>query len=1596
MKRDSTAPSETLSAAYLDATEPDPGFASTLHVEDVEPNPEAQTRKTVPVSTTPPFLAGESSSPHDMFFTPGDTIKHYELIRELGRGGMGRVFLARDTKLARLCAIKLLLAYTGKAAERFLGEARATARCVHESIVVVYEVDEILGYPYMVLEYLEGQTLRQWMKERASPAPSRLSVELIIPVVKALVCAHEQGLVHRDLKPENILITTTGQVKVLDFGIAKRFEPSAPISVNTSLLGADSFLKTQGGAVVGTPAYMSPEQWLGVDVDPQSDIWALGLILHELIMGAHPLEPITLARLVGVSDLDLPMPGVQDKRPDEGPLFAVIDRCLQKQKSARMSTAAQLLDELEAFAEVPKVLALPKADNPFAGLSAFQETDAARFFGRDRDTASVLGRLRHQQLIVVAGPSGAGKSSFVRAGLIPALKRSEERWEAFILRPGHKPLAALADVLTQVGELASSTSLPPPTDSDDFAISLRSRPGYAGACLRAFCRRTGREHRVLLFVDQFEELYTLGADPSERAAFLACLGGIADDASSPLRVVLAVRSDFLDRMTDDRNFTLEAMRGLVLLPPIGREGLRDALTRPIEAAKYRFESDALVEQILDELSSTRGPLPLLQFAASKLWEMRDRRRKRLTRQSYRSLGGVAGALSVHADSVLATLSATEQRLARSILLRLVTPERTRAVVNLDELCGLAEDSGAATHVIHHLAGARLLFVETGEGREGAIVELVHESLIESWGRLRSWLEEDEKDAEFLARLRPAAKQWETSGRAEGLLWRDQTAKEARVWLERRRVERKEDAHVGLGAHEQAFLAAVIVHFEGAQQRRRRQITGVIATLVVFVSVVSYQALSAKRENEHLKEEISQSYGQFMKEEAQRSRNAVRAAVAHASKDNPTTVLSLLREMEPGPLPRKWTNLVYRALDAGVASRVFMTPSVINAVGFSPDGKRVVVGSADKTIRVWGVDMATPPLILGGHKNGVLSVAFSPDGKQMVSSSTDQTVRVWNADGVGSKMLEGHGDRVNSAAFSPDGKHIVSASDDKTVRIWSVASAQEEQALQGHDNAVISAAFSPNGRRVVSASADQTVRVWNVDDARNPVVLAGHTGRVTSAAFSPDGERIVSASEDETVRIWHADGRGAPITLKGHDDRIVMAAFSPDGEHVVSASHDRTLRIWNANGEGSPRILKGHEGYIYAAALSIDGKQIISGSIDRTVRVWNIDDVDTHLSWRAHDKAINATAFSPDGKRIVSASEDKTVRVWNADGSGTPLLLAGHDDSVWMAAFSPDGKRIVSASEDKTVRVWNADGSGAPVILKGHTDTVFTAAFSPDNEHVVSSSWDKTVRVWNADGGGAPVVLQGHTDIIRAAAFSPDGRRIVSASDDKTARVWNADGSGEPYVFEEHHGGVLAVAFSPDGKRIVSASKDRDLRVWSADGSGLPLLLTGHRDSVAAVAFSPDGKLVASASHDNDVRIWNVDGSGQPMVLTGHQGSVFAVTFSPDGKRVVSSSRDGSGRVWWVDGSQDPIVLPASTAIVDMATFSPDGQRVVAACGDNTISVWNDITTLRGADDPKLWGATNYCMPVELRRQLLDFSEDQARDDRKRCEDRVGRLAVGGR
>jgi WD40 repeat protein/serine/threonine protein kinase len=555
---------------------------------------------------------------------------------------------------------------------------------------------------------------------------------------------------------------------------------------------------------------------------------------------------------------------------------------------------------------------------------------------------------------------------------------------------------------------------------------------------------------------------------------------------------------------------------------------------------------------------------------------------------------------------------------------------------------------------------------------------------------------------------------------------------------------------------------------------------------------------------------------------------------------------------------------------------------VGGVAVSPDGKRIVSGSDDQTVRVWDATTGAELMTLRGHEREVGPVSFGSNGRKLVSISMDGTVKVWDAaTGAEVMTLAGPEDDVISAAFSPDGKRIISGSHGGTLKLWDAAAGVELMTLRGHEGDVWSVSFSSDGKRIVSGSYDKTIKIWDAATGSELMTLRGHEETVYSVSVSPDGKRIASGSWDKTIKVWDVSTGVEVMTLRGHARVVTDVAFSPDGKRIVSGSADGTVKVWDAAAGAELMTLRGHENRVCSVVFMPDGKRIVSSSRDETIKVWDVAIDREHVILAGPQDGEGRVVFSPDGTRIISITGNGTIKVWDA-ATGTELTtLRGRRHGFLSLAFSPDGRQVISGSLDRTVKVWDAATGVELMRFRGHKGWVLSVAFSPDAKRVVSCSMeDKTIKVWDAATGGELVSL-GHDSFVSSVAFSPDGERIVAGSSDETVRVWDASTGAELMTLRGHTSGVLAVAFSPDGKHIVSGSKNGTIKIWCA-GSGKELMsVHGHTSRLRSVGFSPDGKRIISGSHDGTLKLWDAGTGVEVMTSRGHGSAVF----SPGGKTI---------------------------------------------------------------------------------------------------------------
>ena len=1045
---------------------------------------------------------------------------------------------------------------------------------------------------------------------------------------------------------------------------------------------------------------------------------------------------------------------------------------------------------------------------PYKGLAYFDctEEDAKYFYGRTALTDQLLEKVRVGNFLAVLGASGSGKSSVVRAGLLYQLQLGQrlsgsESRQIKILQPGEHPLNSLALTFVDSGlsDIEQATQL---AQAEDLI-----KKGSEG--LRQLIAVTDTQ-RVILVVDQFEEAFTLCQDSSERQQFFECLLGALPKTGDKLCLVLTMRADFFGKCLeqDYSGLAQQIQEHGIAVMPMSPEELKQAIVEPAKQVDLEIEPE-LVKEILADVADAPGYLPLLQYTLTRLWEESTDNCLRLN--TYAKLGGVMGTLRQRATEVYELFSEEEQAAVKHIFLALTQlgegTEDTRRRVFKPNLVNQRYSEELIDTVVQKLADEKLVVTTEMVGKGGgakrvAVVDVAHEALIRHWSLLRSWISENRDGMRIARKIEAAAEEWKIKGKSADYLFNGAKLTETENYLE--------------DYFELGLLSVLGKEFIKQSIQKRKRNKGVRVGLFAFV--IGVVAISSV---------VSTHFGlKSRKREINSNLLAQATKIKYSLSIKPTTK-ELLEAIE--------------ATAKSQSQQKDLEPTVINEVNSN------LLAALDKV---------RERNLLEGHTERVNDIAFSPDGKQIISGSRDNTVRLWDTEtGLLIHTLEGHTRAVYAIAFSPDGKQILSGSRDSTVRLWDTESGQTLHTLQGHTKGVSVIAFSRDGKQILSGSRDSTVRLWDTETGLLIHILEGHTDDVDGIAFSRDGKQILSGSRDSTVRLWDTETGLLIHTFKDHTSSVTDIAFNPDSKHILSGSEDKTVRLWDTETGLLIHTFKDHTSSVTDIAFSRNGKQIISGSEDKTVRLW---DTETGLlihTLEGHTSSVTDIAFSRDGKQIISGSEDNTVGLWDTETGQLIHTLEGHTDDVDGIAFSRDGKLILSGSEDKTVRLWETKTGLLIHTLEGHTDDVDGIAFSPDSKQIISGSRDNTVRLWDTETGLLIHAFKDHTSSVRDIAFSPDGKQILSGSEDKTVRLWDTENRKLIHTLEGHTSSVDGIAFSPDSKQIISGSRDNTVRLWDTETGKLLHTFKGHKGSVNHIAFSPDGKQILSTSWDHTVRLW---------------------------------------------------------------------------------------------------------------------------------------------
>ena len=1466
----------------------------------------------------------------------GTELAGYRIESLLGLGGMSVVYVAEDFRLKRKVALKLLassLAEDESFRDRFLRESELAASIDHPNIVPIYEAGTTDGLLFIAMRYVEGRDLKERLQ--SGRLDSTDATGIVAQVASALDAAHARGLVHRDVKPSNVLLDIgarpdgSDHVYLADFGITKRVSEEPGI-------GDD-------GHLLGTIDYLAPEQITGEELDGRTDVYSLGCLLYECLVGQPPFRRDSEIAVV-FAHLEAETPPLSEQRPElPAALDAVMARALAKEPEDRYSTCRELaratlqvaVDEAsrrlvdvasraaagrsdlgEVEAELTgKVVDLQLAREqaqalvgphtparlategvcPFKGLASFEPVDADYFFGRERLVAELVARLVGAGFLGIVGPSGSGKSSVLRAGLLPALAAGvlpgSEGWRRLLLRPGERPMEELRRVLVSGAK-------------DPLAEALDALPG---------------ESRLLLAVDQLEELFTACRSDVERTAFVDTLAGAANDPDGRAIVVVALRADFYGRFAAYPELAELLGGNQVLVGPMQASELRRAVELPASRVGLRVEPE-LTDALVDDVEGEPGALPLLSTALLELWQKRDD--DALTLAAYRESGGVHGAVARLAESTYARIPDGQQPIVRALMLRLVgedegdVPVRRRApLAELD-----LERSEDAAAVLATLADKRL--VALGEGS----VEVAHEALLSEWPRLREWIEEDSDGRRLRRHITHAAAEWDAGGRDPGELYRGPRLAAALDW--------SADHAFELNELERAFVTESRELSEQETKRARRTnrrlrglLAGVGALLVASVAGGVFALVQRSEARDAETAQLAQRLGAqaLVEEDLDRSLLLARQAV----------------EIDDSPQTRSYLFAALRKSPSAIAI-MRGNGSILRAIAIRPDGRTLAI-SGEGTGLVFH-DARTYEQIGDPLPHfGAESLAYSPDGKTLAIGG-DQYVRLIDAR-TGKQLADAAVAGVaGRLAFTEDGLRLVVlvapgpgdglGSPDARIMIRDAATLEQigptiepdafVGAYIGFKYAFPDFVLTADGRSLVTASEDGKLAWWDLRSGAKTRTLPIATG-LHALALSPDGRTAAVGIERgiQLVDVRTGETRRATGDLAAGSPN--WALFSPGGETVVSTHQDGTVTLWDVESATPRETLRGHRSAVQQPVFSRRGDTLFTVSHDGTAIAWDF----------ARKRGLDRRFTFTDGGPINPVFDSQTGK-FSPDGRLVAVSLRGHGFALWDAReLEPDGAPL-------------RDTGGCPqcevdrfhFALDGRTLTTAAVSVSREGVGTVLTKWDVRSRA-----------RLGRVTVPGLVEFSPDGSRLIAVTERGLTLL---DAATRATLGEiRAPGGRTGAVLSEDGKLIAAARRwAGGADVWDVATRRrlVSVDAAGQRSADFAVALSSDGSMLALGgwgSRRSTVRI--VDVHTGELVRELDQGGVGVETleFSSDGRTlVVGGLAENVASLWDVaSGTRIGAKLTVGSRAIQ-TDLSPDGRRLLMTAANGEGAIW-DI-------DPESW------------------------------------------
>jgi eukaryotic-like serine/threonine-protein kinase len=1108
--------------------------------------------------------------------------QRYQNTTEFARGGLGRILKAYDNRLARPVAIKELLENHQEEEERFLQEARIAAQLEHPSIIPVHDAGRWpSGAPFYTMKLIYGKTLAAALHSKETLTERITLLPHVLDACEAMAYAHSKAIIHRDLKPQNILIGEFGETVVIDWGLAKQLRADLPdrIPASTAEVPTKKDSLTIVGSIIGTPAYMPPEQARGEPVDERADVYALGTILYHLLSGVtpYPSRPpqLTIASVLhsGPLPLERRQPGI----PKD--LLAIVHKAMARDVRDRYQSAKQLAQDLKKF-----------QTGQLVGAHSYSTRELfTRWVNRHRGT--LLVSIFAVLLLVVGGVYSLIEINAKRLLAEVGMQR-EQQGRSLALASEEKARRSLDDLRIEQARAAAERNPAKALAllaslSEDFpamtAVRMIAEVAMQQPTPVLLKGHTGPIAQLLLSPDG-NTLISAGDDAIIRVWDLACIRSQSGSPQTcPVKLLkghrswiiqLSLSSDgkrLLSCGVDEEVFDWDLTTGMFTQLQGHEKLVRTAVFSPDMRLIISSGIDSTV-RIWD--ASTHTLLRLIdadvfeqrfspdgQYLAMStidfrilLWSTKDL----LTQPSPTILAGHKGSprLAFSPDSKYLASGGGDQQLflwevatAKRVASRHEHQDFIYALLFSPDGKMLASAGEDKTVRLWDLA-CLLAPASTEETCTPSRVLLGHERSI---GFLAF-----SPDSKYLA---------SASNDRTVRLWDVGDGQTIQVYPHQDVVWPLLFTQDGAALLSAGFDGRIYLWDIQEHGRALRGQQSDLWSLAFSPDGKSVATAGLDRQVRLWDTETSSVRVLPTDEEDQ-------AGWGFSPDGRP-----FLLQLDPA----------------------FPLQFISRNTRFSPDGRWLASAGLDGRIYLWDLNSGEQHM-LRGHSERVRALEFSADGTLLASSARDGSARLWEVSSGRERATFTNEKSIMAVAFSPDGTMLAVASD-AALRVFDTQTSQELTLFSRVGSPFVTVSFSPDGETLAYAGYDALLTLCQVKTGKCQS-LEGHNMAIFSLSFSPDSKMIATASQDETIRLWKVS-TGESQVLRGHEKGVRKVLFSPNGKTLASISPDRTGRLWDIE-TGESRVLRGHTDNVFDIGFSPDGKTLATVSLDGSLRLWSDD------------------------------------------------------------------------------------------------------------------------------------------------------------------------------------------------------------------------------------------------------------------------------------------------------------------------------------------------------------------------------------------------------